>query len=114
MDGLSHAPVDYWINKDTLKKMPPDVRKIYLETWRGYYLNRLVKYCDEERKMHLAKFKEEGVNMYTLTPGQLAKWKELGAKINEDYYYAQMEKKGIEGKKIAARFQALYDKYERK
>ncbi len=113
MTPVSHIPSDYTMCPDTLKKMPPDVRKIYLDTWRDFYLERLVKHTDEEREMHLADFKKAGVTMYTLTPEQLAEWKKVAEPINEEYY-KEMEKKGIDGKKIVEQYQALYDKYERK
>lgn len=114
MDGISHLETEYVINKDLFAKMPPDVQKIYVDTWRGFFLDRLVKYTEEDREMHVKAFKEAGVDMYTLTPEQLATWKRIGEKVNEDFYYKKMEEKGIDGKKIASQYQALYDKYERK
>jgi len=113
LTGLSHIAIEYWINRDSLNKMPPDVQKIYLDTWREVYLKLVVKYHDEEREKQLADFKKAGVTMYTLTPEQLAKWKEVAKPIN-DKYFKKMEKKGIDGRKIVAQYQALYKKYERK
>lgn len=113
LTGVSHIFIDYWINLDTLDKMPPDVRKIYLDTWRDFYLERCVKYHDEEREQQIRTMKEAGVTFYTLTPDQLAKWKKSAEPVNEEYY-KKMEKKGIDARKIVAEYQALYDKYERK
>ena len=69
---------------------------------------------DEERKMQLEDFKKAGVDMYNVSPERLAQWKKVGEKVNEEYYYKPMEKKGIDGRKIVSQFQALYKKYERK
>jgi len=113
LTGVNHIFVDYWINPDTLKKMPPDVQKIYLDTWRDFYLEHCVKYHDEERAQQLKDFKEAGVESYRLTPEQLVRWKKVAEPINEEYFKA-MEKRGIDGKKIVSQYQALYDKYERK
>ena len=113
MNGLSHIFIEYWINKDTLKKMPPDVQKIYLDTWRDFYLNRVVKLHDEEKGKQMDDMKKAGVTFYTLTPSELAVFKEKAAPINEEYF-KKMEKKGIDGRKIVAEYQALYKKYERK
>jgi TRAP-type C4-dicarboxylate transport system substrate-binding protein len=113
LTGISHIPIEYWINLKTLEKMPPDVRKIYLDTWREVYLKLVVKYHDEERERQLSDFKKAGVTMYTLTPQQLAKWKEVAEPIN-DVYFKKMEKRGVDGRKIVAQYQALYKKYERK
>jgi TRAP-type C4-dicarboxylate transport system substrate-binding protein len=113
MNGLSHIFIEYWINKDTLKKMPPDVQKIYLDTWRDFYLERVVKLHDEEKGKQMDDMKKAGVTFYTLTPSELAVFKEKAAPINEEYF-KKMEKKGIDGRKIVAEYQALYKKYERK
>jgi len=113
LHGISHIFVDYWINLNTLNKMPPDVQKIYLDTWRDFYLDLCVKYHDRAREKHLSDFRKAGVSIYTLTADQLAKWKEAAKPIHEEYY-KKMEKKGIDGRKLVAEYQALYDKYERK
>jgi len=113
LNGVNHIFIDYWINLDTLKKMPPDVQKIYIDTWRTFYIDRCVKYHDEEFDGQIADFKKAGVNVYSLTPAELAKWMETVASIN-DAYYKTMEEKGIDGKKLVVEYQALYDKYERK
>lgn len=113
LSGINHIIIEYWINKDVLKKMPLDVQKIYLDTWRTFYVDRMVKYHDEAHAKALSAFKKAGVNIYTLTPDQLAKWKKAAEPINEEYY-KMMKKKGIDGKKIVAKYQALYSKYERK
>ncbi len=114
LTGLSHITIEYWMNLDTLNKMPADLRKIYLDTWREVYLKLVVKYHDEEREKQLKDFKEAGVTMYTLTPQQLAEWKEIAKHINDEEYFKKMEKKGVDGKKIVEQYQALYEKYERK
>jgi len=113
LNGISHIFIDYWINKDALTKLPPDVQKIYLSTWQDFYLERLVKHTDEENDQQLEDFKKAGVNMYSLTPQQLAKWKESVQPIN-NAYFEEMRKKGVDGQKIVTDYQALYNKYERK
>lgn len=113
LNGINHIFIEYWINPATLKKMSPDVRKIYLATWRDFYLKRVVKYHDEKFDKAIADFKKAGVEVYTLTPGQLAKWKAAAKPINEAYF-KKMDKMGIDGRKLVAEYQALYDKYERK
>jgi len=113
LNGLSHMIIEYWINPATLKKMSPEVRKVYLETWRTFYVDRLVKYHDEERSGQLEAFKKAGLEIYTVPPGEMAKWKEKAKAVNEEYF-KKMEKKGVDGHKIVADYEALYKKYERK
>jgi TRAP-type C4-dicarboxylate transport system substrate-binding protein len=109
----NHIIIDYWINPGVLAKMPPDVRKIYLETWRTVYVDLVVKYHEEERAKQIKDMEAAGVTFYKLTPDELTKWKEAAEPINQDYY-DEMAKKGIDGKKIVEQYQALYDKYEGK
>jgi len=111
--GISQFIIDTWINRDVLNKMPTDVRKIYIDTWRIFYPDRMAKYWDEEMERDLKALKEAGVTLYALTPEQLATWKKVAEPVNETYYQ-DMEKRGIDGRKIVALYQALYDKYERK
>lgn len=113
LTGISQFVIDTWINRDILNKMPSDVRKTYIDTWRTFYVDRMAKYWDEERDRDLKAFKAAGVTMYTLTPEELANWKKVAEQINEEYY-KKMEKKGIDGRKIVALYQSLYDRYERK
>lgn len=113
LNGVNHVEAEYWINKDALSKMSPEAQKIYLETWRTFYIDRLVKYYDEETQMQLSDFQKAGVHLYYLTSEQLAKWKESAKPINQAYY-EEMSKKGFDGGKIVADYQALYDKHERK
>ncbi len=113
LNGVSHIYVEYVISMDTLKKMPPDVQKIYLETWRDFYLERCIKYHDEEFEKQINDFKAAGVTVYSLTAEELAEWKKPSDAINEEYY-EQMKKIGVDGKKLVDQYQALYNKYERK
>ena len=102
------------INPKSLAKLTPAYQKVYLATWRGFFVDKLVELTDEERKMQIEDFKKAGVNMYHVSPEKLAKWQEVAEKVNEEQYFKPMEKKGIDGRKIVSQFQALYKKYERK
>jgi TRAP-type C4-dicarboxylate transport system substrate-binding protein len=113
LNGINHIFVEYIINMDTWKKMSPDIQKIYLDTWRTFYVDRCVKYHDEEFDEQISAFKNAGVNIYKLKPEELAKWKEAAVPVNEEWF-KKMKEMGIDGKKIVADYQALYDKYERK
>lgn len=114
MSPVSHLETEYLINKDTLAKMPPDIRKIYMDTWRNFFVERLVKYTDEiEDKIKIEFPKKWGVDMYKITPAEEASWKKLAEKINDDFYFKKMRAKGIDGKKIVDTYQAYYEKYKR-
>lgn len=116
---LTYTPIantlifDTWINIDTWKKLPPDIQKIYEETWREFYPKAVIKHCDEEISTLLKVFKDAGGKLVELTPDQYAKWREATAFLKDDYI-KKVEKMGVDGNKIIEEFEKLYKKYERK
>jgi len=104
---------DTWINLDTWKKLPPDVQKIYEETWREFYPKAVIKHADEEISKLLQIFKDAGGKIVELTPEQLAKWKKAAAFLVDDYA-KKMSSAGMDGPKLIEEFEKLYKKYERK
>lgn len=116
---LTYTPIantlifDTWINLDTWKKLPPDIQKIYEETWREYYPQAVIKHCDKEISKLLKVFKDSGGNIIELTPDQYAKWKSSAAFL-VDEYYKKMSSRGVNGSKIIQEFENLYKRYERK
>jgi len=116
---LTYTPIantlifDTWINPDTWKKLPPDIQKIYEETWREFYPKAVIKHCDEEISKLLKLFKDSGGNIIELTPDQYAKWKGSAAFL-VDEYTKKMSSLGIDGSKIIQEFENLYKKHERK
>jgi TRAP-type C4-dicarboxylate transport system substrate-binding protein len=113
LNGISHIFVEYVINKDVLAKMPEELRKIYLETWRSFYPERLAKYTDEEFDQQIKDFKAAGVSLYTIPAEEIAGWKKIAEPLYEEYFQA-MNKEGVDGKAVLEQYQALYRKYERK
>ncbi len=116
---LTYTPIantlifDTWFNLDTWKKLPPDIQKIYEETWREYYPQAVLKHCDEEISKLLKTFKDSGGKIVELTPEQYAKWKKSAAFL-VDEYSTKMNSIGVDGVKIIDEFEKLYKKYERK
>jgi TRAP-type C4-dicarboxylate transport system substrate-binding protein len=116
---LTYTPIantlifDTWINIDTWKKLPPDIQKIYEETWREFYPKAVIKHCDEEISTLLKVFKDSGGQIVELTPDQYAKWRKAAAFLKDDYI-KKVEKMGADGNKIIEEFEKLYKKYERK
>jgi TRAP-type transport system periplasmic protein len=101
------------MNLETWKKLPPDIQKIYEETWREYYPKAVVRHTDEETSKQLKALRDSGVKITNLTPVQYAKWKESANTLDDDYV-AKMKKIGVDGRKIIEEFERLYKKYEKK
>jgi len=116
---LTYTPVantlifDTWINLDTWKKLPPDVQKVYEETWRDFYPQAVMKHCDEEVDKLLKTFQDSGGKLINLTPVQYEKWKTSTAFLIDDYV-KKMGPLGADGQKVIQDFENLYKKYERK
>lgn len=110
-DGIAHIAVEYWINNDTFNKMPAEIQKIYFDTWFYEYPKILIRISAAEEASWYKDFEKAGVKIYSLTPQELAVWKDKAAPINEDWYKS-MTAKGIDGKKIVAKYLDLYKQYE--
>lgn len=102
-----------FINLNTWNKLPPDIQKIYEETWRDLYPKLCAKYNDEEEAMQVKAFKDAGVKTIELPAAEYDRWKE-SAKSLFDAYYEKMTKAGVDGKKNVMEYERLYKKYERK
>jgi TRAP-type C4-dicarboxylate transport system substrate-binding protein len=105
--------VNTWMNLDVWNKFPPDVQKIYEETWRDYYPKAIAKHCEQEISKQLKALRDGGVKIIELPPAQYNKWKESANFLVTDYL-AKMSKMGVDGKKIIDDFERLYKKYEKK
>jgi len=112
LDGIGHLSVDYWITKDALEKMSPEIQKIYLDAWRNYYPIRHAKHMSEQHKTILKDFNEAGVELYYLSPEDVSRMKELAKPINNKEYFEKMEKKGIDGNRFIEQYKVLYEKYK--
>lgn len=116
---LTYTPIantlifDTWINLDVWNKLPPDIQKIYEETWREFYPQAVMKHCDEEISNLLKTFKDAGGKIVELTPDQYVKWKKSAVFLLEDYS-KKMNSMGIDGPKMIDNYEKLYKKYERK
>ena len=101
------------INLGTWSKLPPDIQKIYEETWRDYFPMAAAKYSDEEAALHLKNLQNSGVKIIELNSAQYGRWK-YSSLFLVDEYYKEMTKIGVDGKKTLEEYEKLYRKYERK
>jgi TRAP-type C4-dicarboxylate transport system substrate-binding protein len=110
MTPVGHIAVNYIMNPKTLAKMPPDIRKIYMDTWREFYPKRLVALAQKEDQKVIASGKKQGVDFYEITDAELSKWKAVAAPIYETYYQ-DMDKIDMDGKAIVDKYRSVYEKY---
>jgi len=102
---------DIWINLDTWRKIPADLRKIYEEAWRETYPGIAIEYVRTEVAGLEKAFKDSGVRFLDFTDGQYGKWKASSAFL-ADRYLKKMAKMSVDGKKIIEQFENLYRKYK--
>ena len=99
-----------WINLDTWRKIPPDLQKIYEETWREYYSREAIQYGRAEIARCEKAFKDAGVELFDLTRSQYGRWKASSAFLT-NRYLAKMSRMGLNGNKIIGEFEILYKKF---
>jgi TRAP-type C4-dicarboxylate transport system substrate-binding protein len=110
---LSNAVIyDTWVNLDTWRKIPADLRKIYEEIWRETYPQIAIEYARAEVAGLEKAFKDSGVRFLDFTDGQYGKWK-ASSTFLADQYMEKMVKMGVDGKKIIDQFEKLYKKNQR-
>lgn len=104
---------DIWINLDTWKRLPADIQKIYEETWQEFFPQVVVKYTDQEVSTLLKTFHDTGGKLVELTPDQYSQWK-MRASFLRDEYIKKVSSMGVDGQKLIADFEKLYQKHARK
>jgi TRAP-type C4-dicarboxylate transport system substrate-binding protein len=104
---------DIWINLDSWKKLPPDLQKIYEETWQEFFPQAVIKYTDQEIATLLKTFQEAGGKLVELNPTQYEQWKKAAAFL-VDEYVKKVNSLGVDGQKLIADFEKLYQKHARK
>ncbi len=110
--GINHLTIDYYINVNALNRMPPDIRKIYVDTWREFYPKLLVEYTDKARAKQIEDFKKAGVKMYSWPSELVSRFKKYTTPVNQ-LYFDKMKKRAVNGEEVVAQYWKLYKKYKR-
>jgi TRAP-type C4-dicarboxylate transport system substrate-binding protein len=98
--GMSNTYFWFAMNKNTWDRLPPDVQKV-VDELSGEYLSVEIqgKAADKALMGALKKLESTGHTVYRLSPQELKAW-EKASKSAYDEWLAEMEKKGLPGKKV--------------
>lgn len=98
--GISTTVVFFAMNKKSYEKLPPDIRKVLDELTGEYWAANLNgKPADGAVKMIVKKLDEGGHTVYQLPPEELKRWQQSSASAFDEWV-AEMEGKGLPGKKV--------------
>ena len=103
--GLTAAPMAVAMNKKTWDSLPPDIQKILDKLNKKYPFECATAY-DEDLKKALDMGKSKGKVIYPLSKAELAKWEKKVGPLY-DQWVADMEAKGLPGKKLLKKVQRL-------
>jgi TRAP-type C4-dicarboxylate transport system substrate-binding protein len=98
---LGHDLFVVSMNQAKWNSLPPDVQKVFdglTGDWAVDFSAKAWDKFDEDAKVELL---AKGLKMITLTPAEHTKWNNALSKVKDDYA-AQLESKGLPGKKVLA------------
>lgn len=98
------------MNKDLWNSLPPDIQKAFNELSGAWGMNFESKVWDEEDAKGKQASIKAGNKIVTLTPEELERWKSVVRPV-WDEWMADMEAKGLPGKKIFNAVMQLKEKY---
>ena len=111
MNPVGYVPLVVAMNQNTWKKLPKDIQEKIEEVSGDYAVDLFdkagVAHEKDARTQSIEKF---GVEYITLPKDEIARWNKLDAPIQQEFA-AELESKGLPGKKLVAEFNSLLDKY---
>lgn len=109
---ISNLMADYGMNTGTWNKLPSDIQKIIDAAFMDLVVETAKAFRDDE-VAQLKEMEAAGVQVIRASPSEYERWRKLSQPI-WDEYYADMTKRGVDGKKIVAEYVRLYNKYAKK
>lgn len=100
------------MNLNTWKRLPPDVQKIIEELTGAKLVEKNGKQSDRNAQLGVMEAKKRGAVIYDLPPAEKRILFEKTNSLNEAWI-AQMEKKGLPGRKVFDEALHLIEKYSR-
>jgi TRAP-type C4-dicarboxylate transport system substrate-binding protein len=97
---MSNTHFWFAMNKKTWNRLPPDVQEV-IDELSGEYLSVDIqgKAADKALMGALKKLESVGHTVYRLSPRELAEWEKASISAYDEWL-ADMEKKGLPGKKV--------------
>ena len=107
-----YASGGYFINLKTWAKLPDDIKQIIAKI-NDEFPDVAANMSNEQLKQTTETLLKAKVDIYSLPPDEVAKWKAILVPGVYDDWTKQMEAKGLPGKETLAKYQELIKKYEK-
>jgi TRAP-type C4-dicarboxylate transport system substrate-binding protein len=111
-EDLYVVPTVCVMNLKTYESLPPDLKKIFDETTGPSLRERIGTAFDKHGEEARAVMKKKGVEVVNLSPAEKKAWGEK-FQIVRDAWVAEMNAKGLPGKKVYEEAVALVSKYSK-
>ena len=110
--GITGFAINTCYNKDFYDKLPADLKDLFYNTQEPLAMAATKVSMFDFNKTALATYKERGVEMITLAPAELQRWRDFSAPTVEKWA-ADLEKDGQPAKALLADLKRLAEKYGR-
>jgi len=98
------------MNLKTWNRLPPDIQKI-IEKVNADAVDWVINSYNGEQETTAALLKKAGIQVHTLPPAELARWKQRARPL-WDEWLADMKAKGLPGQKVRDDFVQILKKYD--
>jgi TRAP-type C4-dicarboxylate transport system substrate-binding protein len=110
--GITGFAINTCYNKDFYDKLPADLKELFYNTQEPMAMAATKISMVDFNKTAIAMYKEKGVEMITLAPAELQRWRDFSAPT-VDKWAADLEKEGQPAKALLADIRRLAEKYGR-
>mgnify|MGYP000892112291 CR=1 FL=1 len=108
--GLTGLAINHCYGRDFAAKLPPDLREMFADAQEAMAMAGTKVTMVDFNKTALATYKERGVELITLPPAELQRWRERSAVVL-DQWVADLEKEGQPARALLADFRRLAERY---
>ncbi len=110
--GITGFAINLCYNKEFQEKLPADLKELFYNSQEPISMAATKISMVDFNKTAVATYKEKGVELITLTPAELQRWRDFSAPTVEKWA-ADLEKDGQPAKALLADLKRLTEKYGR-
>lgn len=111
--GWQNITVEAWMNGNVWKKLPTDIQAVFEGEGWDKMVELVVRDYDGDYDKSVQAMKDAGMQISEITGAEWKRWEESG-KVAQTIWFADMQKRGIDGNKIIQKYNEAYQKYPRK
>jgi TRAP-type transport system periplasmic protein len=108
--GMTGLTINLCYNKDFYEKLPDDLKELFYDTQEPLSMAATKITMLDFSKTAQATYKDKGVEMISLPPAELTRWRTLSAPVVEKWA-TDLEKEGQPARALLADVKRLSDKY---